>query len=86
MCRTCMIRLSKHIIDEMGKPGISIGFIERTIILPDRIAPAPVQPGLSRSFKAMSEFGARVLRVMHRPDNGHISVVTAHWDKGAARS
>ncbi len=78
-----MIRLSKHISDEMQGRGISIGFIERTLASPDRVTPDPVQPGLSRAFRAIAEFGGRVLRVVHRPEGPDTFVVTAHWDRGA---
>ena len=81
-----MIKLSKHTTDEMASRGVSQGYIERTLTTPDRVVPDPVQPGLSRSYLAIEEFGGRVLRVVHRPDGRDVFVVTAHWDRGAAKS
>ena len=50
---------------------------------PDRVAQDVTEPALSRSYKVISEFGNRVLRVVHRTDGDDIFVVTAHWDRGA---
>jgi len=65
--------------------GISIDFIEATLVLPDKVKPDPNDPGLSRSFKSIRAFGGRVLRVVHRPEGQDVFVVTAHWDRGAKR-
>ena len=81
-----MIKLSKHVMDEMYGRGISLSYIERTLSTPDRVTPDPVQPGLSRSYRAIAEFGNRVLRVVHRPDALDTFIVTAHWDRGATGS
>jgi hypothetical protein len=83
-----MIRLSKHITDELNNRGIQIGYIEAVLKEPDRVGPDPTDPALTRSFRAIPAFGNRVLRVVHRPDgdggsNADIFVVTAHWDRGA---
>jgi hypothetical protein len=83
-----MIRLSKHITDEMGGRSIRLEYIEATLATPDHVTADPTDAALSRSFKAIPEFANRVLRVVHRPDGnnlrgGDIFVVTAHWDRGA---
>jgi hypothetical protein len=77
-----MLRLSKHTIDEMEGRGILLSYIVAALASPDRAAPDPTDRGLIRSYKAIPEFGNRVLRVVHRPDNGDVFVVTAHWDRG----
>ena len=81
-----MITLSKHILDEMGSRGISLSYIERALVQPDRTTPDPVQPGLSRAYRAVAEFNNRVLRVVYRTDGADFFVVTAHWDRGAKRA
>jgi hypothetical protein len=83
-----MIRLSKHITDEMNNRGIQIGYIEAALKEPDREGPDPTDPALTRSFRTIPAFSNRVHRVVHRPDgdggsDGNIFVVTAHWDRGA---
>ena len=45
----------------------------------------PSDPSLTRSYRAIPQFGGRILRVVHRPDDDDIFVVTAHWDRGGKR-
>jgi hypothetical protein len=80
-----MITLSRHVSDEMAARRIRLAFIETALAAPDRTAPDARDPALTRSFKAIPEFGHRILRVVHRPDGADIFVVTAHWDRGARR-
>ena len=80
-----MLKLSKHTADEMDGRGIRLAHIEAALTSPDRVVPDPKDPLLTRSFKAIPEFGNRVLRVVYRPDGTDIFVVTAHWDRGAKR-
>jgi hypothetical protein len=80
-----MLKLSKHTADEMGGRGILLAYIEAVLAAPAQAAPDPKDPALIRSFKAIPEFGNRILRVVHRPDGADIFVVTAHWDRGARR-
>jgi hypothetical protein len=78
-----MIRLSKHITDEMDGRSISLSYIQSALAAPDRVTVDPADPSLTRSYKAIAEFGNRVLRVVHRPEGTDIFIVTAHWDRGA---
>lgn len=80
-----MIKLSKHLAGDLDRRRIRMEYIEAAIENPDRITGNPNDLALRRSFKAIQAFGNRVLRVVHRPDNGDIFVVTAHWDRGANR-
>jgi hypothetical protein len=80
-----MIKLSKHTADEMGERGILLSYIEAALAAPDRVTGDPADPRLTRSYKAIVEFGNRVLRVVHRPDGADTFIVTAHWDRGAKR-
>lgn len=80
-----VVKLSKHTSDEMAGRGIRLAYIEAAISLPDRVGADPSDPSLTRSFKSISAFGGRMLRVVHRPDGADIFVVTAHWDRGARR-
>ncbi len=80
-----MVVLSKHTSDELATRRIRLDFIEAALAAPDRRTADPNDPALTRSFKAIAEFGDRVLRVVHRPHGPDIFVVTAHWDRGAKR-
>lgn len=78
-----MFVLSNHAARELEKRQISSAFIELALLSPDDRRPDPSDPGLTRSFKTIPEFGGRILRVVHRPSEHGIFVVTAHWDRGA---
>jgi hypothetical protein len=78
-----MVKLSKHTVDEMEGRGILVAYIEAALISADRVVQDATDAALSRSYKAIPEFGSRVLRVVHRRDGDDIFVVTAHWDRGA---
>jgi hypothetical protein len=80
-----MIKLSKHTADEMNRRGIALAYIAAVIAAPERSMIDPKDAALTRSFRAIPDFGNRVLRVVHRPDGPDIFVVTAHWDRGARR-
>jgi hypothetical protein len=59
--------------------------IEATVTNPEWTVADPFRLGVTRSFRAIPEFGNRVLRVAHRPENADIFVLTAFWDRGARR-
>ena len=77
-----MIRLTKHAEEAIEKRSISLVWVIRAVTAPDRNTPDPRDPERTRSYKAIAEFGGRVLRVVHRPDNGDIVIITAHFDRG----
>jgi hypothetical protein len=80
-----MIKLSKHTADEIGRRSILLSHIEAALVAPDRVTDDPIDPALTRSYKAIVGFANRVLRVVHRPDGADTFIVTAHWDRGAKR-
>lgn len=80
-----MIRLTKHAREALFKRGIATDWIEAAISVPDRAERDPRHPERTRSYKAIAEFGGRVLRVVHRPDGADIIVITVHFDRGARR-
>jgi hypothetical protein len=77
--------LSRHLTPELNKRHLKLAFIEATVTNPDWTMPDPSRPGVTRSFRAIPEFGNRVLRVAHRPENTDVFVLTAFWDRGAKR-
>jgi hypothetical protein len=79
-----MIKLTQHAHTETARRGIRLAWIEAALTTPDRIMQDP-DPTLTRSYKAITQFGGRVLRVVHRPDGNDILIVTAHFDRGARR-
>lgn len=77
--------LSKHLTSELDKRRVKLAFIEAAVTSPDWTMPDPLRSGVTRSFRAIPEFGNRVLRVAHRPENADVFVLTAFWDRGARR-
>ena len=77
-----MIRLTQHAETQVLRRRIDLAWIEATGVTPDRRAPDS-DPALMRSFKAITGFGGRVSRVVHRPDGNDVLIVTAHFDRNA---
>ena len=79
------IRLTKHAELTTSERMLPLDWVTLTVQAPDWTEPDPETPALTRSFKIIPEAGNRVLRVVHRPDNGDILVITAFLDRGAKR-
>ena len=77
--------LTKHAQEAVETRKVELRWIEATIAAPDRIEPDPRHPERTRSYKAIAEFGGRVLRVVHRPGENDIVIITVHFDRGAGR-
>ena len=76
-----MVRLPQHAEPQVLRRRIDLAWVAAAISAPDWTTPDP-DPALMRSFKAISGFGGRVLRV-HRPDGNDVLVVTACFDRSA---
>jgi hypothetical protein len=79
-----MIKLSIHTERRLVERKIDRSWVDATVLTPDWTTSDP-DPALTRSYRAIAEFGGRVLRVVHRPDGHDQLVVTAHFDRGAKR-
>ena len=80
-----MIRLTKHAQEAISARGIAVDWIEAAVSVPDWIEPDPRHPDRVRSYKAIAEYGGRVLRVVHRPEGDDILIITVHFDRRARR-
>jgi hypothetical protein len=80
-----MIRFTKHAREAISVRDIAIDWIEAGVSAPDWIEPDPRHPDRTRSYKAIAEYGARVLRVAHRPEGEDIVIITVHFYRGARR-
>jgi hypothetical protein len=80
-----VIRLTKHAQEAMDVRDLAFNWIAEAVSAPDFVEPDPRHPERTRSYKAIAEFGGRVLRVVHRPDGDDIVVITVHFDRGARR-
>ena len=80
-----MIRLTRHAREAISARGIAFAWIEETVSSSDFVTADPRHPERTRSYKAIAEFGSRVLRVVHRPEGDDIVIITVHFDRGARR-
>jgi hypothetical protein len=78
------IILSVHSAEAIALRGIDLAWVEATIVAPDWTEPDS-RPGRTRSFKAIAAFGSRVLRVVDRPADDGVMVITTFFDRGAKR-
>jgi hypothetical protein len=78
-----MIRLTRHAAEAMEIRSIALAWIEATLRSPDWSDIDPRYPDRHRSFKAIDDFGGRVLRVVYRLDGPDIVVITVHPDRNA---
>ena len=49
---------------------MAFAWIEAVVHVPDFVDRDPRHPERKRSYKAIAEYGGRVLRVVHRPEGG----------------
>jgi uncharacterized protein DUF4258 len=80
-----MIRLTKHAQEAISVRGIAFAWIDEALSSPDFVEADPGHPERMRSYKAVAEFGSRVLRVVHRPEGDDIVIITVHFDRGGRR-
>ncbi|HTT79165.1 MAG TPA: DUF4258 domain-containing protein [Stellaceae bacterium] len=78
-----MIILTKHADEAREKRGLNLDRIHRTVMAPDLTSVDPVDPTLTRSFKAIDEAGGRILRVVHRSEGNDTVIITAYFDRNA---
>jgi len=78
-----VIVLSTHAEEAMVQRRVRRDWIDAAVTAPDRTEPDPGGGGVTRSFKAIPDFGGRILRVVHRPEGDDILVITAFFDRGA---
>lgn len=80
---TAGFRLTRHAAERVDAGEVEVAWIAATLDAPDRTAPDHRRPGITLNWRAIPEFGGRVLRVAHRPENGQLIVVTAFFDRGS---
>ena len=78
-----MIKMTGHAKARQMRYGLNQAWIDATILSPDWTKPDPLQPGVTRSFRAIPERGRKILRVAHRNDGADLLVLSAFFDRGA---
>jgi hypothetical protein len=79
------LRYTRHADDVVAERELDRSWIERTVREPDWTRPDPRRPGIERRFRAIPEFGNRVLRVACLETEGEIRIVTVFIDRDARK-
>jgi hypothetical protein len=80
-----MIRYLPHALEALAKRDLKPEWIAETIGQPDWTEPDAIHPGRVLSFKAISDFKGRILRVVHWRDGDDIVVLTVYPDRDALK-
>jgi hypothetical protein len=80
-----LIRFTRHAQEAMGVRNIAFAWIEAAVTAPDFVEADPRHPERKRFYKAIDEYGGRLLRVVHRVEGDDIVIITVHFDRGARR-
>ena len=75
------LEYTKHALDVMDERDIPVEWIERTVSEPSLRVPDPNDPEVERFFRAIPEYGDRILRVAV---NTHVAiwrVVSVFFDR-----
>ncbi|WP_342453185.1 DUF4258 domain-containing protein [Jiella mangrovi] len=74
----------QHAIDSIEERKLDPEWVIRTVEAPDWIADDP-RPGRTRYYKAIPEFGGRILRVVCFEDERERRIITIFFDRDARR-
>lgn len=78
------VTITVHAADQMEARGIARAWVEATLAAPEATEP-DTRSGRTRLFRAIPEFGGRVLRVVVEVRGADVEVVTVHFDRAATR-
>jgi hypothetical protein len=76
---------TKHAQEAVGVRNIALAWIEAAVTSPDFVEADPRHRERKRSYKAITEYGGRVLWVVHRAEGDDIVIITVRFDRGARR-
>jgi len=79
------LQLTAHARLRMRDRKMNLEWVERTIRAPDWTEPDPRDPAVERRFRAIKEFGDRILRVACVETAVTIRVISAMFDRNARR-
>jgi hypothetical protein len=77
--------LTAHARVRLRDRGIDPIWIEETVLDPDWTGVDPRDPAVERRFRAIAQFGGRVLRVACVETNSNIRVISVMFDRNARR-
>ena len=79
------LRFTRHAQDTIVERELDRSRIDRTVRQPEWSRPDPRRPGVERRFRAIPEFGGRVLRVACLETVDEIRILTVFFDRDARK-
>jgi uncharacterized DUF497 family protein len=79
------LTLTAHARIRMRDRQLSEAWVELTVRQPDWIEPDPHDEAVERRFRAINEFGGRILRVACVETQTNIRVISVMFDRNARR-
>lgn len=76
---------TRHAQDAVAERVLEYDWIERTVRDPEWSHPDPRRPDVMRRFRAIPEFGGRILRVACIETADEIRILTAFFDRNARK-
>jgi uncharacterized DUF497 family protein len=79
------VALTAHARIRLRDRGIDPKWVDETVLDPDWTEVEPRDPAVERRFRAIPQFGGRVLRVACIETNSNIRVISVMFDRNARR-
>ena len=79
------LMLTAHARLRLRSRRIKIEWVEETVRAPDWTEPDPKDSGIERRFRAIGQFGGRILRVVCVETEATIRVISVMFDRNARR-
>ena len=79
------LRFTRHAQDVILQRELDQTWIERAVRKPDWSRPDPKRPDVERRFRAIPEFGGRVLRVACTETADEVRVLNVFFDRDARK-
>jgi hypothetical protein len=76
---------TKHAEDAIAERKLETDWIESTVRKPEWSHPDPYRPGVERRFRAIPEFGGRIMRIACIETTAEIRILTVFFDRDARR-
>ena len=77
------LSFTKHARDAVQERKLDQDWIERTVRQPTWSVPDPKRPGVERRFRAIPEYGERILRVACLENADEVRILTVFFDRDA---
>jgi len=79
------LSFTNHARDAMAERKLEPDWVELTVRKPEWARPDPYRSGVERRFRAIPEFGGRILRIACIETTAEIRILTVFFDRDARR-